>query len=316
MFYILYGEQYPMIKKRLSRILSERLGTVDEFNVSKFDLDDFEIEDVASDVSMLPLGYERKAVVVDHATFLGGAGNKETREKVLTMLKETSDDVDVIFIHRAGTIDDKSELVKFINEHGEVFVFKNLDKEEWPQYVKKYFKERNVEIDPAAIKELISRVDGDLFKFLNEGAKLCLYKDKISVADVCLMVAKPIEDDVFQISNALIRGDNATAVSIFRDLQLLGSRATDTLIPMLGTQFRFMSQACFLYDKGLDKGQIAKQLGSSEARVAMTLKNARNFSRTQIAHVLDDLYQLDYQIKSGQIDRFYGFELFLINFPN
>ena len=31
---------------------------------------------------------------------------------------------------------------------------------------------------------------------------------------------------------------------------------------------------------------------------------------------LEDLYKLDFEIKSGQIDRFYGFELFLINFPN
>ena len=36
-------------------------------------------------------------------------------------------------------------------------------------------------------------------------------------------------------------------------------------------------------------------------------------SRRQIAHALDDLYYLDYQIKSGQINRFYGLELFLIN---
>ena len=30
----------------------------------------------------------------------------------------------------------------------------------------------------------------------------------------------------------------------------------------------------------------------------------------------DKLYNLDLQIKSGQIDRSYGLELFLINFPN
>ena len=112
---------------------------------------------------------------------------------------------------------------------------------------------------PAAVSELANRVDGDLYRFMNEAQKLVLYKDKITVADVCLMVNKPLEDDVFQISNALMRGDNATALSIFRDLQKLGSKATDTLIPMLGTQFRFISEVCFLDEKGLEKGQIAKQ---------------------------------------------------------
>ena len=36
MNYILYGEQYPMIKKRLKKVLNETLGEVDDFNVVKF----------------------------------------------------------------------------------------------------------------------------------------------------------------------------------------------------------------------------------------------------------------------------------------
>ena len=46
MNYILYGEQSPMIKKRLKKILTERLGEVDDFNVVRFDLDEDEIDAV------------------------------------------------------------------------------------------------------------------------------------------------------------------------------------------------------------------------------------------------------------------------------
>ncbi len=316
MNYILYGEQFPMIKKRLSKILKERLGQPDNFNVVKFDLDETDPHEIEAEAELLPLGYERKAVVVDHCTFLGNGGNKELREIFTKLIQNSSDEIDLILIHRSSTIDDKLPLVQEVKEKGQIFNFVNLKKEDWPVFIKKYFKDQNVEIEPAAVSELASRVDGDLYRFMNEAQKLVLYKDKITVADVCLMVNKPLEDDVFQISNALMRGDNATALSIFRDLQKLGSRATDTLIPMLGTQFRFISEVCFLDEKGLEKGQIAKQLGVSEIRVKIALNNSRYLSRTIIAHALDDLYQLDYNIKSGQIDRFYGFELFLINFPN
>ena len=316
MNYILYGEQYPMIKKRLSKILKERLSEPDSFNVVKFDLDETDPHEIESETELLPLGYDRKAVVVDHCSFLGNGGNKELRELFTKLIKNSSDEIDIILIHRSSTIDDKLPLVQMVKEKGQIFNFVNLKKEDWPVFIRKYFKDQNVEIEPAAISELALRVDGDLYRFMNEAQKLVLYKDKITVADVALMVNKPLEDDVFQISNALMRGDNATAVSIFRDLQKLGSRATDTLIPMLGTQFRFISEVCFLDEKGLEKGQIAKQLGVSEIRVSIALKNSRYLSRKMIAHALDDLYQLDYNIKSGQIDRFYGFELFLINFPN
>ena len=316
MNYILYGEQFPMIKKRLSKILKERLGEPDSFNVAKFDLEEADVNEIVSEAELLPLGYDRKAVVVDHCAFLGNGGNKEQREAFTKLVENSSDEIDLILIHRSGTIDDKCPLVEKVKENGQIFNFVNLKKEDWPVFIKKYFKDHNVEIEPQAVLELAARVDGDLYRFMNEAQKLELYKDKITVVDVTLMVNKPLEDDVFQISNALIRGDNATAVSIFRDLQKLGSRATDTLIPMLGTQFRFIYEVCFLYEKGLEKGQIARQLGTSEVRVSIALKNSRYLSRTMLSHVLDDLYQLDYNIKSGQIDRFYGFELFLINFPN
>ena len=316
MNYILYGEQFPMIKKRLSKILKERLGEPDSFNVVKFDLDETDPNEIVGEAELLPLGYERKAVVVDHCSFLGNGGNKELREIFTKLIQNSSDEIDLILIHRSATIDDKLPLVQEVKEKGQIFNFVNLKKEDWPVFIKKYFKDHNVEIEPAAVSELASRVDGDLYRFMNEAQKLTLYKDKITVADVALMVSKPIEDDVFQISNALMRGDNATALSIYRDLRKIDYRATETLIPMLGTRFRFISQVCFLDEKGIEKGQIAKQLGTSEIRVSIALKNSRYLSRTMIAHALDDLYQLDYNIKSGQIDRYYGFELFLINFPN
>lgn len=316
MNYILYGEQFPMIKKRLSKILKERLGEPDSFNVVKFDLDETDPNEIVGEAELLPLGYDRKAVIVDHCSFLANGGNKELREIFTKLIQNSSDEIDLILIHRSATIDDKLPLVQEVKEKGQIFNFVNLKKDDWPVFIKKYFKDHNVEIEPAAVNELASRVDGDLYRFMNEAQKLALYKNKITVADVALMVSKPIEDDVFQISNALMRGDNATALSIYRDLRKIDYRATETLISMLGTQFRFISQVCFLDEKGLEKGQIAKQLGTSEVRVSIALKNSRYLSRTMIAHALDDLYQLDYNIKSGQIDRYYGFELFLINFPN
>jgi DNA polymerase III delta subunit len=70
MNYILYGEQYPMIKKRLKKVLDERLGEVDDFNVVKFDYAPDKIDEIIDEASMLPLGYEAKAVVIDNASIL------------------------------------------------------------------------------------------------------------------------------------------------------------------------------------------------------------------------------------------------------
>lgn len=316
MNYILYGELYPMIRKHLNKILKERLGEPDDFNVVKIDFEESSIDEVIYESSSLPLGYDKKAVVVDNANFLLKDANEDDVKRIIELLKNSNDDINLIFILKNEKIDKKGDIFNFIKENGQVFEFLNIEKEQWPVYIKKYFKSKNIDINDDAVEELSNRIDGDLTRFLNEAEKLSLYKNPITLSDVILMVSKPLEDDAFQISNALFRGENSLALSIYRDLQLLGQKFVDALIPMLASQFRFISEVCFLDSKGLDKDEIAAQLEVNPVRVKIALKNARNISRKQIAKVLNDLYNLDLQIKSGLIDRSYGFELFLINFPN
>lgn len=316
MNYILYGELYPMIRKHLNKILKERLGEIDDFNVTKIDFEESTLDEIAYESSSLPLGYDKKAVVVDNAIFLTKDVDEKDEEKVLEILKNSTDDIDLIFIWRSEKVNKTGKIFNFVKENGQVFEFLNIEKDQWPLYIRKYFKNKNVEITSEAVDELASRVDGDLTRFMNEADKLCLYKSSITLAEVALMVAKPLEDDAFQMSNALFRGDNGLAISIYRDLKLLGQKFVDALIPMLASQFRFISQVCYLDSRGLEKEDIATELGVSPVRVKIALKNARNISRKEIANALDKLYNLDLQIKSGQIDRSYGLELFLINFPN
>ena len=316
MNYILCGDLYPMIRKHLNKILKERLGEPDDFNVTKIDFEESSIEEIEYEASSLPLGYDKKAVVVDNALFLMKDADPKDEARILETLQKVPNEINIIFILRNDKINKKGEIFNFIEENGQVLEFLPISKDEWPLYIRKYFKNKNIEITSEAINELSNRVDGDLTRFLNEAEKLSLYKNSITLADVTLMVSKPLEDDAFQMSNALFRGENGVAISIYRDLKLLGQKFVDTLIPMLATQFRFISEVCYLDSRGLEKEEIAKELNTSPVRVKIALKNSRNIARKQIAGALDKLYNLDSQIKSGQIDRSYGLELFLINFPN
>ncbi len=314
MNFILHGTQSPQIKKRLKKILKERLGEVDDFNVVNFDLNEDSEEEIIDEFSSFPLGYDRKAVVIDNASFLSG-GNKDRSEKFAKAVT-TDDMIDIIFICRDKSLNEKDPLFNVIKEEGTIFHFNEISKNEWPIVVKEYFTKQGVKIDKDAVDELIARTEGDLNRFINEADKLCLYKDHITLNDIIMMVAKPIEDDVFALSNALLAKDNSLALEIFRDLKLQGSKALDPLIPLLANQFRLINQALFLKRKGLTISEMALELNKKEYPIKKALESARGLPKNAIARALDDLYYLDYRIKSGQIDRFYGIELFLINFPN
>ena len=54
--------------------------------------------------------------------------------------------------------------------------------------------------------------------------------------------------------------------------------------------------------------------GSNTSNPSTPTMNSFVVSGKRILQTLEDLYQLDKQIKSGLVDRYYSFELFLINF--
>ena len=55
---------------------------------------------------------------------------------------------------------------------------------------------------------------------------------------------------------------------------------------------------------------ISEELNINEIRAKILSRQVYNMKENAIKRTFDELYNLDFQIKSGQVDRFYAFELF------
>jgi len=320
MIYILFGTQALMIKNRTNKLLRERLETIDDFNCVRFDGMETPVQDIVYECTLIPLGYDRKAVIVDNAYYIGKTAVKEKAGleqdfKVFSAyLKNPNEQTDLFLCLNAPAIDEKSEFVKIIREkEGTIFELTDISKAAWPDYVRRYFEKLDTKIDDDAVTEIIARVQGDATNFNNHANKLALYTNHVTLADIDLLVARPLEENAFAISNALLKGNNDQAIAIFRDL-LVQNEEPVRLITLLANQFRLMSECYFLNGQGLSNFAIADQLKVNEYRVKLALDMKRKITSAQLLEYLDKLYSLDYRIKSGQVDRFYGFEMFLAEF--
>ena len=164
-----------------------------------------------------------------------------------------------------------------------------------------------------SLKELTDRTQGDIPLLRNSIIKLFLYKKTIRYEEVDLMVTRPLDDNSFQLFNYLLNGENEKAVGLFRDLQVSGAQPV-TLVAMLANQFRLLNEIVFLSKKNMDNDSIAKELGIKPIRVQILKRQTYTMKEKAIHRTLDDLYNLDLKMKSGLVDHFYAFELFLINF--
>ena len=324
MIHLVYSNQSSEIKKVIKNIARQSLPERDEMNFVRYDGNNTLIQEIIDEANYVPLGYDKKVVAVDNCYFLIKPKPRNKIEsdqdyKVLfNYLRHPNPDCDLILTVPTSEIDTSGDLFKLLKEVGKITEIKDPDVKEWNQYVKVTvadFSKKNPDckIDNDAVQELTDRTQGDIPLLRNSIIKLFLYKKHIRYDDVTLMVTRPLDDNSFQLFNYLLNGENEKAVGLFRDLQVSNVQPV-TLVAMLANQFRLLNEVVFLSKKNMDNDSIAKELGIKPIRVQILKRQTYTLKEKTIHRTLDDLFNLDLKMKSGLVDHFYAFELFLINF--
>ena len=322
MVYFIYGNQSPTIKSQIKKIVAATLGSnVDEFNFVKLDGNNVLVQDAVDECRYVSLGYDKKVVSLENCYFLSKPKpkNKIESEQDYGLLEkyikeENNDECAFILSITSSSLDEKNKIISTIKEKGKIIEIVDPDEKNFLEYIKGYCAKYNITIDRDAVAELANRTDGDVALFRNSIDKLTLYTNHIRYSDVTKMVTRKLEDNTFQIFNYLLEDRNIDALNLYKDLRVSNVEPV-TLISQLANQFRLLNQVRYLLrDKKMFKDDVAKELKIKPGRVYILSKSLPLISEKAILRTLDDLYELDLQIKSGQVDRFYAFELFLINF--
>ena len=131
------------------------------------------------------------------------------------------------------------------------------------------------------------------------------------IKDIYLMIPKKLEDNVFEMIDGIFSKRLDKVFTIYYDLKINNNEPL-TLISLIASQVRFLYQVMVLKDKGYSESNIANELSCHPYRVKLALEKVYSLNKLDLKLLLEDLSDLDVKIKSGEIDRFVGFELFLL----
>lgn len=321
MIYFLYGEQYPTIKKQLRKLKEESVGKdADEFTYVVLSARNVPVQDIVSEASKPALFSDRKMIVVTEPYFLTTTKEREVEklqnyEVLKKYIEAPSPYSDLVFVLEGTNISAKSEIYKLLKKHAKVQEVEPLSMEQLAAMANQYFFKHNVKISKDALDELLFRCNGDLSKFTMEANKLCLYSNNIVIDDVIALVSLKPEQNAFLIAENLIKGNVEKALKIYYDLKIFKEEPV-RLIALMASQFRIITRVGVLAKHGETKDSIAHEMAIHPYRVQLALQNLTFMPLEKAMLVLDKLYELDYKIKSGQVDPYYGFELFILNFKN
>ena len=125
---------------------------------------------------------------------------------------------------------------------------------------------------------------------------------------------EPLNENSLELLNYLVEKKKELALKTYKDL-IIKNNDPVYLISMLSSQLRFLNLVYYLNKiEKKTKDEIASILKVSPGRIYFTLKNLKNLNQNILDKSFEQLYKLDKDIKIGNIDKYVGFELFILNF--
>lgn len=319
MIYLYFGKQTALVKRMMEKTADAIIKTRDDFNFAAYVATQTPIQEITKEAEQLPFMSDKRVILVEDAYFFGSSKRKESIErlqdydKLCDYLEHPNPDTILIF----GVYDDKlvkkNRELEMLKQVGEIKEIQDVSPAQWPEFARTTLKKRGMIISDEALNELIKRVENDVMLFLNEVDKLELLNRPISLTDIEALVNRPYEERSYLLTNAVLAKNLIETLTLYYDL-LASNQEPITLISMLANQFRIYSQVFILSKFGQSRTEIASTLKIHEYRVKLALEKKQEMTLEEVLTLLEKLHQLDLEIKSNRVDRFYALELFLVDY--
>lgn len=311
---LLISEPSLILKSKLNIYTKEVIEEKDEFNYNVFDFEENSFEEIIDALQTPAFSSEKKVVICKNPYFIKDSKIKLPFSNDIKTLEEyinnQNPDSEFIIVCPKKYFTSKSKFVNLISKVGEVENLLFEDENEFVSYGDNLIEKTNIDITNKAKEILYNRCANDVCKLEREIAKLAIFNDRIDEEIIDKMISRPLEDDVFELSNALLSKDHKKTMKIYSDLKLLKVEPIN-LIALLANQFRLIMQVLILKKENKKETDIASLLEVHPYRVKMAIKHGYNYSLIDVKQILVELANLDAKIKIGEADRYVDFELFL-----
>lgn len=304
MIYLLYGTKDYLIKNEIQNISKP----FDELNISKLDFTDCGLNTFLDECQTISMFSDKKLVIAENATMFTSGGTKDI-DALEQYLNSPNPSTTVVFAVYAEKLDERKKIVKLVKKIAKIMEFNN------EKDIRKYIKNElgTYQISEENINLLIDRVGENELLIQNEINKLKLYKGNniITNEDIIKITHKNINIDTFKLIDHIVNKKNDEAMEMYSEM-INQNEEPIKIIVMLANQFRIMYQVKELVKIGYSEKEIATKLKLHPYRVKLANQNSRKFKSDTLIKYLKKLSDIDYNIKSGKIDKYLALELFIL----
>jgi len=285
---------------------------VDPFNILKYDLLENPSDDILEDLQTVSFFAEKKVIVIRNLQEIEKEPESVLKNWVSYFQKPNPDVILMIVL--SELLPETSVIGGALFKYAFIEKIKDMDRKEYPDFIKNMFKKFQYTISDDAVESLLERTNLDFSLINQEAEKLMLFAydtKEINEKAVLLLVSRNLEENIFELTNALLSKNQTKTIEIFYDLVARNEDPLRILNNIVG-KVRELMHTKLLIDKGYRQDQIAEHFHMKSGRAFYLVKNAQAISFAILENHLKKLSKLDYDIKSGKIDKKLGLELYLL----
>lgn len=312
--YLFTGTSEIFIKNRMNRIIQSY--DAKETSVIKYDMEITPLSTVLTDILTIPFLEKQKIIILRRPRFLKNV-HQDEKNSVKEFIKYLKNPIETTILLIDATnmnISNTNEIYKTLKNTAFIVNYDNSEEIEIKGWIIRTLALNNIEIRDDALNLFLDSVNGDQTRMEHEIDKLIsfgIHDGIITTEDIKTLVSQDVNKEIYSLIKEIIKKDSVKVNSIYSKL---ASNTKDVMgiIALISSTFRELLTTARLLKKGYSQNDIAKFYGISSGRAYYIVKDAKSFNINDLEDNVNKLAELDFKIKSGQIDKNTGIELFLL----
>ena len=229
----------------------------------------------------------------------------------LTTIPETT-----YFVFVEAQIDKRSKLYKTVNKRGRIAEFAPQDEQTLKRWILGMLKKEGKNITAADLQYLLERTGTDMANIKTEMEKLLCYtleKSEITKEDVEEICTKQVQNQIFDMINAIADRNQKRALELYYDLLTL-KEPPMRIRALIGRQFNYLLQVKELRKKGYSSQVISEKTGLHGFVVGKYAKQAEKFKTKELKEALEACVEADENVKTGKMNDVMSVEILICKY--
>lgn len=322
--YLLHGKEEYLIDltvKKIKKLFGNML-----LGINYIQIDETNVNTIISEIQMPSFGYEKKIIIVKNSGLFkkSKTGRGKASKKDITLADKISEFIEenISMINDAAILVfveaeiDANVLSKTIDKYGVLCDFEKLKPAEIGARLKAICNAYKVKIDDRTMQEFIETCGTSMQVLINEIRKLIEYAGEngtITKEAISLLSIKELDSVIFDLTDNLGKKNISNALDILHELIYNKEPIQKILVTLYG-HFKkiYLTKLAMDYNRNIVE---ALNLKPNQTFLANKYKGQVGyFSQKHLRKILQELIDLDYNYKQGNIDINVGLEAILCTY--